>query len=141
MENELLRQDLSSEEQALVNRIMQKHQKNKVITYILWLFTGFVGGHRYYMGDTRYAVGMTVTLGGFGAWWIIDLLIIEKRLNFLKDVLEYQVIDQVLMYRRDYYNQPYSNFHFNYDPRYHHQYPATHGHHRQHNHPDDRYYR
>lgn len=35
-------------------------------------FTGAIGGHRYYSGNIGYALGMTLTLGGFGGWTLLD---------------------------------------------------------------------
>lgn len=44
-------------------------------------FTGAIGGHRYYSGNIGYALGMTLTLGGFGGWTLMDVFIIGKRLE------------------------------------------------------------
>jgi len=43
-------------------------------TLILAIFTGFLGGHRYYTGRIGSAIIQTFTLGGFYIWWIIDII-------------------------------------------------------------------
>lgn len=47
-------------------------KKSPVVTWLLWLFTGVVGGHRFYLGDTTRAIFMLITLGGFGFWALLD---------------------------------------------------------------------
>ena len=47
--------------------------------YVLWFLTGLIGGHRYYMRDYWQAAIMTLTLGFYGIWTLIDLFFIGKR--------------------------------------------------------------
>lgn len=47
-------------------------EKNQVVTWLLWLFLSPLGAHRYYLGHIVYAIFMTITLGGFGIWALID---------------------------------------------------------------------
>ncbi|MCR5914670.1 NINE protein [Corynebacterium sp. zg254] len=51
-------------------------KKNPLVMWLLWLFLGTVGAHRYYLGNIVYAVFMTLTLGGFGLWTLIDAFFI-----------------------------------------------------------------
>lgn len=43
------------------------------VAVALWIGLGLFGGHRYYLGRTRTALLQTVTVGGLGFWWLIDL--------------------------------------------------------------------
>lgn len=95
MKNLLLKRDLTSEQLVMVQSEVDKKQKSKGIMYALWWFTGGVGGHRYYLGDIGYAIGMTLTLGGFGLWALVDVFLIGKRLEQKTEELEYQTILQV----------------------------------------------
>lgn len=56
-------------------------QKNPVVAWLLWLFTGGIGGHRYYLGDIGMGVAMTLTLGGFGVWALVDAFFINRRVH------------------------------------------------------------
>jgi TM2 domain-containing membrane protein YozV len=68
--------------------------------YVLWFLTGGVGGHRYYLGDIGYALGMTFTLGGLSLWCLIDVFLIGKRLEGKTEVLENDIIQKVKAYTK-----------------------------------------
>lgn len=95
MDNLLLKKDLTSEQLQMVESEVERKKKSKAIMYILWFFTGGVGGHRYYLGDIGYAIGMTVTLGGLGIWSIIDVFLIGKRLEVKTAEVEREAIVKV----------------------------------------------
>lgn len=100
MDNLLLKRDLSGEQLSMVQSELEKKQKSKGIMYVLWWFTGVFGGHRYYLGDTGYALGMTFTLGGIGFWALIDVFLIGKRLEGKTEVLENDIIQKVKAYTK-----------------------------------------
>ena len=58
--------DLSSQELTYFQMEVEKRTKDVTVTWLLWLFTGIVGGHRYYLGNPGMGIGMTLTLGGHG---------------------------------------------------------------------------
>lgn len=95
MDNLALKKDLSTEQLAMVQAEVERKKKSKLIMYILWLFTGGIGGHRYYLGDIGYAAGMTFTLGGVGIWALIDVFLIGKRLEVKTAKLEREAILKV----------------------------------------------
>lgn len=66
-------------------------KKTPGIAYALWFFLGVVGGHRFYAGDTGYALGLLFTLGGFGVWALIDVAFIGKRIRTLNEQTQQQV--------------------------------------------------
>lgn len=51
-------------------------QKNWVVTLLLCFFFGYLGIHRFYVGKAGTGILMLITFGGFGLWWIIDLIMI-----------------------------------------------------------------
>lgn len=95
MDNLLLKKELTGEQLAMVDSELERKKKDKLIMYVLWFFTGGIGGHRYYLGDIGYAIGMTLTFGGFGFWSLIDLFIIGKRLEVKTADLEREAITRV----------------------------------------------
>jgi len=95
MDNLLLKKDLTSEQLAMVEAEVERKGKNKILMYVLWLFTGGIGGHRYYLGDIGYAIGMTLTLGGLGVWSLVDVFLIGKRLEVKTAELERESIIKV----------------------------------------------
>src|SRR5690625_2674871 len=66
-------------------------KKTPGIAYALWFFLGVVGAHRFYAGDTGYALGLLFTLGGFGVWALIDVAFIGKRIRTLNEQTQQQV--------------------------------------------------
>lgn len=95
MDNLLLKRDLTAEQLVMVDAEVERRKKSKLIMYLLWFFTGGIGGHRYYLGDIGYAAGMTFTLGGLGFWTLIDVFLIGKRLEIKTAEVERDAIIKV----------------------------------------------
>lgn len=49
--------------------------KSYVVTLVLSYLLGMFGADRFYLGKTGTALAKFFTLGGFGYWWLIDILI------------------------------------------------------------------
>ena len=49
--------------------------KSFIVTLLLAYLLGMFGADRFYLGKTRSALLKLVTFGGFGYWWLIDVLI------------------------------------------------------------------
>jgi TM2 domain-containing membrane protein YozV len=50
--------------------------KSRTAALLIAIFTGFVGGHRFFAGKPGTGILMACTLGGLGLWWIADLIMI-----------------------------------------------------------------
>ncbi len=50
--------------------------KNRLIALLLCMFLGWAGGHRFYVNKVGTGIAMLFTMGGFGLWYFIDLVLI-----------------------------------------------------------------
>lgn len=48
---------------------------------MLFIFLGWIGAHRFYVGKVGTAILYIITLNGIGIWWLIDLILILSK-NF-----------------------------------------------------------
>ena len=53
--------------------------KSKVVALILSIFLGELGIDRFYLGYIGTGILKLITCGGFGIWWLIDLIMIATR--------------------------------------------------------------
>ena len=51
-------------------------QKSFVATWLLAYFLGSLGIDRFYLGKIGTGILKLITVGGFGIWWLIDLIIV-----------------------------------------------------------------
>ncbi|PKP50100.1 MAG: hypothetical protein CVT95_02825 [Bacteroidetes bacterium HGW-Bacteroidetes-12] len=73
-----------------------KFKRGKAIA--LTILTGFLGGHRIYLGThQRTPIIYSVTFGGFGILPLIDLV----HLIFIKDISIYENNTQIMMWRKE----------------------------------------
>lgn len=50
--------------------------KSYLTTFMLSLFLGWVGADRFYLGKIGTAILKLITIGGYGIWTLIDLILI-----------------------------------------------------------------
>jgi TM2 domain-containing membrane protein YozV len=83
---------LSTQQQMLVEQRLTNDRKSTGTAYVLWLFVGFLGGHRFYLGRSGSGVAQLVlTILGWltlvfgigllfllivGVWVLVDAFLI-----------------------------------------------------------------
>lgn len=106
--NQYLKSQLTNEEVLVVNYEIERQKKSTAVAFLLCIFLGTLGAHRYYMGKTGSAIAMTLitilTLG-FGAiitaiWAFIDLFLITSWLREDQDRLENDAAQLILSRRK-----------------------------------------
>ncbi|HZH42155.1 MAG TPA: TM2 domain-containing protein [Gemmatimonadales bacterium] len=51
-------------------------EQSRGVALVLAIFGGWVGLHRFYTGRWKTGLAMAITMGGFGIWWVYDLILI-----------------------------------------------------------------
>lgn len=54
-------------------------KRNWVVALLLSIFLGWIGADRFYLGQGFVGFLKLITLGGFGVWWLIDILLIATK--------------------------------------------------------------
>ena len=63
--------------------------KSKVVALVLSICLGELGIDRFYLGYIGTGILKLITCGGFGIWWLIDLIMIATGKLKPKDGSEY----------------------------------------------------
>ncbi|MGB0887778.1 MAG: TM2 domain-containing protein [Vicingaceae bacterium] len=85
---------LTSEDSLTVKKV--KFKRGKAI--LLTIFTGFLGGHRIYLGTHhRTPIIYSITFGGVGIIPFIDLI----HIIFTKDLSKFEHKTQIIMWGKD----------------------------------------
>lgn len=53
-------------------------EKSRLAAFLLSVFTGVFGGHRFYVGKVGSGILQLCTLGGLGIWWLADCVLIAS---------------------------------------------------------------
>jgi TM2 domain-containing membrane protein YozV len=59
-----------------LRRIKGESDRSWVLTLILSVFVGILGADRFYLGYFWLGIAKFITLGGFGIWWVVDIILI-----------------------------------------------------------------
>ncbi|WP_448630865.1 TM2 domain-containing protein [Cellulomonas soli] len=72
----------------------QESSKSFVATWLLAYFLGWLGVDRFYLGKVGTGILKLITLGGFGIWALIDLILVLAGVQKDKDGRPLQGYDQ-----------------------------------------------
>jgi len=62
----------------------KKKNKKWIIALLFSIFLGSLGIDRFYMEYVGTGILKLLTFGGFGIWWLIDLVLIAVKHDFKK---------------------------------------------------------
>ncbi len=55
---------------------------NWVLALLLSIFLGNLGIDRFIMGHVGLGILKLITVGGFGIWWLVDIILIATKYQF-----------------------------------------------------------
>lgn len=100
MTNLILKQDLNRDDLMMVQSEFDKRKKSSGTAWLLWLFLGGIGGHRFYLGHTGKGLLYLFTLGGLGVMTLIDLFRLSGKIQAENEKIELEIISQVKLYSK-----------------------------------------
>jgi TM2 domain-containing membrane protein YozV len=65
-----------------VKVVVIRKEKGWITALILSIFLGWLGIDRFYLGKFGTGIIKLFTLGFFGIWWIIDIILIAVKFKF-----------------------------------------------------------
>lgn len=102
---------LDTQQQILVEQRIGNEAKSPLLAYLLWIFLGGLGIHRFYLGKTGSGIGMlalafigaiTLPLGvglfllaALGIWMLVDLFLIPGMVNEQRSKLRTELTYQM----------------------------------------------
>jgi len=60
----------------------EDRQLNWLLTLLMSIFFGSLGVDRFMMGHVGLGILKLLTGGGFGVWWLVDIILIAARYKF-----------------------------------------------------------
>lgn len=70
---------------SVLDDIYRYREARPEVAWALWLFTGILGGHRFYVGRIGTGLLMLVTGGVGGIWWLLDVLRVKALVRDFND--------------------------------------------------------
>jgi len=55
---------------------------NWIVTLIMSIIFGYLGVDRFMMGHIGLGLLKLCTIGGFGVWWLVDVILIATRYQY-----------------------------------------------------------
>ena len=56
--------------------MVEASDRSLAAMFLFCFFLGTFGAHRFYAGKILTGLLMFITIGGFGIWWLIDMIVI-----------------------------------------------------------------
>jgi len=91
--------DLTERELLILRQEVENRKKSVAAVWILWVFLGWAGGHRFYLGRIGTGVGMLLTFGGLGIWWIVDAFLVPGMLRANQHKVQAEVLGEIAAMR------------------------------------------
>ena len=91
--------DLTERELLILRQEVDSRKKSVAATWLLWLFLGELGAHRFYLGRVGSGIAMLLTLGGLFIWALVDAFLIPGMLRANKHEVEAEVLQEIAAMR------------------------------------------
>ena len=87
--------DMTERELLILRQEVESRKKSVAATWLLWLFLGVCGAHRFYLGRVGTGIAMLLTLGGLLIWALVDVFLIPGMLRANKRTVEAEILEEI----------------------------------------------
>lgn len=87
--------DLTERELLILREEVDSRKKSVAATWLLWLFLGVFGAHRFYLGRIGTGIAMLLTVGGLLIWSLVDAFLIPGMLRANKRQVQKEVLEEI----------------------------------------------
>jgi len=91
--------DLTERELLILHQEVNGRRKGVAAAWLLWLFLGFSGAHRFYMGRIGTGIAMLLTFGGLFIWDLVDIFLIPGMLRADQRKVQAEVLGEIAAIR------------------------------------------
>jgi TM2 domain-containing membrane protein YozV len=94
--------EITKEDMIAIELRTDEEAKNPFPAYVLWFFLGWLGAHRFYVGETRTGFAMlilTLSMVGFPItffWWLTDAIRLGGLLQENRDLVRDRIARETL---------------------------------------------
>jgi len=89
------KQNLSTRELQMLQSEMDRKKKSALIVWLLWLFVGYLGVHRFYLGKIGTGILFLLTGGILGIGWFIDIFLNQRNVNRKNEEIEMNLMQRI----------------------------------------------
>lgn len=91
----LYKQNLTDRQLQMLSTELMNRRKSGGTAWLLLIFAGGLGAHRFYLGRTGSAIAMLLTAGLLGLWTIVDLFLMSGMIRETNEKIETEIIEEL----------------------------------------------
>ncbi len=95
----LMIHDLTERELLILRQEVDSRKKSVAAVWLLWIFLGIFGAHRFYMGRIGTGIAMLLTVGGLLIWALVDAFLIPGMLRANERKCQDEILGEIAAIR------------------------------------------
>ena len=104
----MAKQELTSKELQLLSAELEKEKKSTTVSWLLLLFLGGFGAHRFYLGHIGLGIAMIIVwlisiplaFVPIAIWLIVDIVLLTSAIKEENNKIEKGIIQDIMLMRK-----------------------------------------